>query len=562
MRSLSSDPTRYAFKFFARGDLSEAARCFQDILTSDPTQPDALHGMACLARANGRNAVAIALCGKALKAAEGLPASRLARIHLTMGLALMAEGHSEPARAALVVAQTLQPSDPRTLAALGEALLLLGRRDEAKEAFGEAVRLASDDTGYLMRLGQIYLEDGQGEQAVIYFETVTRRCAQDGRAWANLGAVLFGLGQYGEARETLLRACELGPRTAETLNNFGLVLMALGDLPQARSILEEALSLRPEDGRVANSLGTVLMEMDEDTVAGALFRAVMERESGFDREQARFNHATLLLGQGVFAQGWKEFESRHSLLGYRPQVSAWDGSPGEEPIAVTAEQGLGDSVQFLRLLREAAKRRPLRLQFPAADVVSFMPQLGASRILDRQGPVESEVSLLSLPFVLGVQGAPDQKPYLETGLDPVPKTIGVCWAGNPSYRFDSRRSLKPEWLDPLRDVSGLRFVSLQRGECPDWMEKVDLSTLRALTRAVSQCELVISVDTLVAHVAGATGRPLWLLNRRGGDWRWKDVSWYQNVRQFRPDGFLPEDWPLVIERVAEALRVWERQPTS
>ena len=142
MRSLSSDPTRYAFECFARGDLSEAARWFQDILTSDPTQPDALHGMACLARANGRNAVAIALCGKALKAAEGLPRSRLARIHLTLGLALMAEGHSEPARAALVVAQTLKPSDPRTLAALGEALLLLGRGDEEKEAFGEEVRLA------------------------------------------------------------------------------------------------------------------------------------------------------------------------------------------------------------------------------------------------------------------------------------------------------------------------------------------------------------------------------------------------------------------------------------
>lgn len=562
MTSLVSDPTRYAFDRFAQGDLIEAGRLFQDILTSDPSQPDALHGMACMARANGQNATAIALCGKALKAGAGLPPSRLARIHLTLGLALMAEGHSEPARAALVVAQTLQPSDPRTFAAHAEVLLLLGRRAEAKGALGQAAKLAAYDAEYLTRLGQIHLEDGEAEKAIACFETVTHRCPQDGRAWANLGAVLFGLGQFGRAQDILLRACDLGARTAETLNNLGLVLMALGDLPSARNILEEALALRPQDGRVANSLGTVLMEMGEEAVAETLFRAVISREVGVDREQARFNHATLLLGKGSFAPGWKEFESRHALLGYAPQIPVWDGSIGEEPIAVTAEQGLGDSVQFLRFLGEAGKRRPLRLRFPAADLVSFMPQLDKSRILDREGPVESEISLLSLPFVLGLQSPPDQKPYLETGLSPETKTIGVCWAGNPSYRFDSRRSLKPEWLEPLRNVVGVRFVSLQRGECPDWIEAADLSTLETLARAVSGCDLVISVDTLVAHIAGATGRPLWLLNRQGGDWRWKDVSWYRDVRQFRPEGYLPDAWPPVVERVVAELRLWEQQSAS
>ncbi|GAC87223.1 O-linked N-acetylglucosamine transferase [Gluconobacter thailandicus F149-1 = NBRC 100600] len=558
MTSLISDPTRYAFDRFAQGDLIEAGRLFREILTADPSQPDALHGMACMARANGQNAMTIALCGKALKAGAGLPASRLARIHLTLGLALIAEGHSEPARAALVVAQALQPSDPRTFAALGEALLLLGRRAEAKAALEQAAKLAANDAEYLTRLGQIHLEDGEAEQAIVCFEAVTQRCAQDGRAWANLGAVLFGLGQYGKAQDVLLRACELGARTAETLNNLGLVLMALGDLPSARAILGEALSLRPEDGRIANSLGTVLMEMGEEAVAETLFSAVMGRESGFDREQARFNHATLLLGKGAFAQGWKEFESRHALLGYVPESPVWNGSVGEAPIAVTAEQGLGDSVQFLRFLIEAAKRRPLRLRFPAAELVSFMPQLDRERILESEGPVESEVSLLSLPFVLGLQNVPDDKPYLETGLHSEQKTIGLCWAGNPSYRFDLRRSLKAKWLEPLKGISGIRIVSLQRGECPDWMDAVDLSTPQALARAVSQCALVISVDTLVAHMAGAVGRPLWLLNRRGGDWRWKDVPWYQNVRQFRPDGFLPEAWPPALEQVAEALRAWEQ----
>ena len=561
MSYFSPDPTRQAFDSFSRGDLATAEHLFRTVLASDPTQPDALHGMACLARAQEQNATAIALCGKALARRDQLSSSRLARVHLTLGMALMAEGHHEPARAALTVSLTLQPLDPRCFAALADALLLLGRRSEAREALAKAAGLAADSAMYLTRLGEIYLEDGETEQGLQCFEKVVQERSEDGLAWANLGAVLFELGQHDRARDALVRACELGAPTAETLNNLGLALMALGDLPAARSALGQALSLRPEDGRIANSLGTVLMELEEESTADALFTAVEQRETGLDREQARFNHATFLLGKGEFSKGWEIFESRHVLLGYRPQVSVWDGSGGEAPIAVTAEQGLGDSVQFLRFLKQAAERRPLRLRFPAADLVPLVAGLDHTRILPSEGPVEHEISLLSLPYVLGLKEAPNPAPYLKTDIRPDWKTIGICWAGNPFYRFDRRRSLKAEWLNPLRDIAGLNVLSLQRGECPQWMENVDLSTSLDLARAVSRCALVISVDTLVAHMAGATGRPLWLLNRRGGDWRWKNVPWYRNVRQFRPEGFLPESWPPVVERVAEALREWEAQQT-
>ncbi|GLQ62626.1 tetratricopeptide repeat protein [Gluconobacter cerinus] len=555
------DPTRFAFDCFARGDLASAEKSFRDILAHDPAQPDAWHGMACLARARGQNATAIAMAGRALQAG-GLPASRSARVHITLGLALAAEGHFEPARAALSVARTLQPADPRAHAASAEVFLLLGQRKAACETLEEACALARDDVEYLTRLGEIYLQDGRPDKALSCFDRVTKRAPRDGRGWANLGAAFFESRLLESALQALEKACELRARTGATLNSLGLVQMALGNLQEARLTLEEALGFAPEDARIANNLGTVLMEMGEEETAKRLFSAITDRTSGYEQAQARFNHATILLGEGEFSEGWQEFESRHRLLNTPQSSPAWDGSEGELPIVVTAEQGLGDSIQFLRFLPLAATRRPLRLHFPVAALVSRMPTMDHARILEPEGPVAGEISLLSLPFVLGLAGQGGTAPYLEAASIAEPRVVGLCWAGNPSYRFDRRRSLNLEWLEPLQRVEGIRFVSLQQGNCPEWMEKVSLETPEELTDAVGRCSLVISVDTAVAHMAGAVGRPLWLLNRRGGDWRWKTTPWYQNVRQFRPEGFLPEAWPPVVEQVAENLREWAQQQPS
>ncbi|GBR45512.1 hypothetical protein AA3990_1117 [Gluconobacter roseus NBRC 3990] len=515
--------------------------------------------MACLARARGQDATAIALVGRALQG-SGISPDRKARMHITLGLALLGQGHAEAARAALNVAVILQPSDPRAHAALGDAFVALGRREEARKALGKAADLLADDSFVRTRLGALFLDDGFWEQAAGQFRQVVNRRPQDGTALANLGAALFAGNAFGEARNVLLRACELGAWTAETLNSLGLVEMALGELDGACATLRAALELRPLDGRIANSLGTVLMEVGRLEEAEALFQAIITRETGEEAARARFNRATILLGQGRFAEGWRDFESRRVLLGITSAVPQWDGSAGAELVAVVGEQGLGDEVQFLRFLTEAAKRRPLRLRFRTAALAELMPELDQGRILSADGPVVAEVSLLSLPRVLGMEDVPSVRPYLTVPERVEAGRIGICWSGNPSYRFDRRRSVPVECLDVLRQVSGARFVALQRGDVPDWMERVPLETPVDLAREVGRCALVISVDTLVAHVAGALGRPLWLLNREGGDWRWKDVDWYGDVRQFRPPSgeAVAAGWEAVLRDVAEALssRAW------
>ncbi|EHH69271.1 tetratricopeptide repeat protein [Gluconobacter morbifer] len=552
-----SDLIRQAFAFFAAGASDRAEGLFRGILKDHPGQPDAMHGMACLARARGQNATAIALTGRALQD-RTLSADRSGPMHVTLGLALVAEKHVEAGRAALSVAVALQPDSPQALAALGEVLWLLGRREEARQTLEKAVALSPADVSLQTRLGELYLEDGLSAAALSHFRAVATRRPHDGAALANLGAVLFELNELTEARLILQRACRSGAVTPETLNSLGLVDMAMGHLGAARSALEQALARRPDDGRLAGSLGTLLMDMGEEDRAEQVFAAIMSRENGIEAIRARFNRATVLLGQGRFAEGWKDFESRRVLLGHRDVAPLWDGSCGSGPVAVTAEQGLGDMLQFLRFLPEAARRRPLRLRFAAASLTTFMPELTKDRLLPSKGPVDAEISLLSLPFVLGMTEAPSTLPYLTVPVCPEPDLVGLAWAGNPSYRFDRRRSLRPEWLAPLLETKGVRFLSLQREHALTGMEKAPLDTLDDLARAVARCSLVLSVDTLAAHMAGAIGRPLWLLNRPGGDWRWKDVPWYENVRQFRPerDGPPEKTWPVTLDRVAAELRQW------
>lgn len=555
----SSDPTEAAFACFSAGDLIGAEAGFRAILADEPGQPDALHGMACLARACGQDATAIALVGRALQK-SGVSPDRKARMHLTLALALAAQGHAEAARAAAHVAVLLQPSDPRAYAALGEALLALGRRIEACESLEKAASLSAHDINVRTRLGTICLDDGRVAAAVRQFRLVVSRRPSDGAALANLGAALFAANAFEDARDVLLRACEAGARTAETLNSLGLVEMALGDLQGACGTLRNALDLRPSDGRIANSLGTLLMEIGRLDEAEALFVAILERETGEEAERARFNRATILLGQGRFAEGWREFESRRVLLGLVSEVPQWDGSAGAEPVAIVGEQGLGDEVQFLRFLTQAAKLRPLRLRFRTAALAELLPGLDQGRILTAEGPVAAEVSLLSLPVILGMADVPSTEPYLAVAEKPEAGRIGVCWSGNPSYRFDRRRSVPVGCLEVLRQVRGVRFVALQPGDAPEWMERGSLETPEDLARQVGRCALVISVDTLVAHMAGALGRPLWLLNREGGDWRWKDVAWYGDVLPFRPPSgaAVIAGWEAVLRDVVAALRSRER----
>lgn len=551
-----------ALALLAGGDPTGAEARFRNVLAVAPDHAEAWHGLACVARVRNLPGQAVALAGKALAQPTAGDAQR-ARFHITLGAALSEAGQGDAAVAALNVAILLEPRDPRAHAALGQARWRAGRADDAILAYERAVELAADDTAYRQELASILLAEKHYDASLIHFAHLAISHAHDPAAHANHGAALFEAGHLQAAAQALRRAETLGPPTAPTSNNLGLVAMASGDLRSARQAFETAVAIAPADRRIAGNYATLLTEWGENEQAAALFRRIADGQVDEEAVRARFNLGTLDLAAGRMREGWVGYEARLQFLKPARPGPTWHGEETSEPVLITVEQGLGDIVQFLRYLPKAAMRAPLVLDMPeeVQGLVAMMPALdgmwGERLRFGRQAGLQCP--LLSLPYVLSQDELPSAAPYLASAQAVVPGRVGIAWAGNPGYRFDRRRSLSLAAIEPLLNVAGPSFLSLQKGvECPAAMESMPLDRLAATAAAIASCDLVISVDTVIAHIAGALGRPTWLLNRFGGDWRWRGPDWYRCVRMFQattPD--LPDQaWPPVIEAATTALKAW------
>ncbi len=314
---------------------------------------------------------------------------------------------------------------------------------------------------------------------------------------------------------------------------------------------------------------------------------------------AHFNRGTVMLKQGRYREGWLEYEWRVSCgLVQWPAIPRprWDGCPLEgRSILIHTEQGLGDVLQFLRFLPELA-RRGARIVFacqkalhaflrPLACVEEWFP-------IDEPGAITFEMysSLLSLPALLGIEEAtiPREVPYVAADPARVEKwrprvqglagfKVGLCWHGSPTFKGNHLRSIPLERFAPLAAVPGVTLVSLQKGTGVEQIEanrgsvpvvlldELDRDGTFVDTAAVMQhLDLVITSDTSIAHLAGALGRPVWVLLATGCDWRWlagrSDSPWYPTMRLFRQKAF--GEWEGVFAEVAAALRGEAGRPGS
>lgn len=581
------------------GDAERAATMLRALLREDASDAEAWHAMACVARAGGDARSAVALAGRAI----GLRPE--GHFHITLAHALLEQGHEEPARAAAHVAVMTTPRDPRAHEAMAACLEALGRVRDAEAALRTALRLRPLDCEKHLSLAAFLARHGQGAEALKvsqkalrlapeaifaqnqhallleqagrmreaepFFAKVAEAFPQDAAALANYGAALFANGAFEKARTVLHASAHHVPDAPETRTNLGLVQMALGALDAAEQELGAALALRQQDARLAVNYGTVLADLGRRREAEALFRKVEGWQAPEqDRARARFNLGTVLLAEGRFAEGWQAFEARQSLLP-APQTEdlpQWDGAETEAgPVLLYAEQGLGDTLQFLRYIEPALERAPLLLAVPEAlrSLVAQMEPVRSGRVVLRQAGQTARsagavacCSLLSLPARLALD-APYPVPHWldlpgrngsrppgagggQAGTSPSGALrVGLCWAGNPDYRFDRRRSLAPACLAPLAAVPGVVFQSLQRGHegegLPFPAALLPAGDLLDTARLVAGLDVVVTVDTVIAHLAGLLGKPVWLLNRFGGDWRWAEGS----ARQ-RPDGQVENRW--------------------
>ena len=457
-----------------------------------------------------------------------------------------------------------------------------GRHADAEALCRSLLTGSPADAQLCFLLGMILHRNGREAEAADWLRRAAKLQPDSGRIFSGLGCALRGLGDWAGAQTSFARAAELEPSHADHHYHLGIAWHELQALEPAAAAFQKAVALNPRDFTSWNNLGKIYKQFNrlEDSLA-AYNRAL---EIFPDFELARHGRAISLLTAGRLAEGFREYESRWSKIMPREYAQPrWRGEPVTgRTVFIHAEQGFGDAIHFVRfvaLVRERAARVILECRPELKTLLIFSKC--ADEVIAFGEPVppfDVFTSIISLPGLLGItqDNLPNRVPYLKAppaeGLSPDKPgrlKIGLVWAGSPLHTDDAARSVTLERLAPILAVPGVSFFSLQlpvperdRANLQARPEIVDLSPrltdFLATAGCVAQLDLVIAVDTSVAHLAGALARPVWTLTQFDADWRWfldrPDTAWYPTMRLFRQDQ--RGDWPPVIARVAEALRDW------
>ncbi len=575
----------------AQGRVEEALASFERAVALRPEFPDAYFNIGKALCAQGRLQEAVASLERALALK---PDHVDAQINL--GLALEGQGRADQAIARYGRALELRPDRSEAHFRLGMALQGQGRFEEAAASFERTLALEPNSTRAHLNLGNAMHRLGRLDEAVASFERVLALDPGHAIAHYNIGNVLKDRGRLAEAVASFERALALRPDYAPAHNNLGNVLHEQGRLDEALASYRRALALDPDHVGAHNNLGMVLQAQGRlDEAMASLERAIALKP---DHPGAHFNLGLALLLHGDFERGTAEYEWRWQAKDHAPRlpsidVPAWDGRPlPGQTLLLRAEQGLGDAIQFVRhapLVRARCGR--VVLQCPAALVRLLATVAGVDEVTASAEPppgIAAHAPLLSLMHLLGtrLETIPAEVPYLAANPRRVAEfqeqvaaaaglKVGLVWAGSPIHKNDRNRSLGLAALAPLLAIEGVSFFSLQKGAAAEEVAASglagrlidlgpELGDFADTAAAVSCLDLVIAVDTAVAHLAGALGKPVWTLLPFAPDWRWMvdraDSPWYPTMRLYRQPAL--DDWAGVLEKVAADLLRQVRQRAS
>lgn len=522
-----------------------------------------------------------------------------------LGALLASQGRAEAAEAAYRHALGLDPGHAVALSNLGAALAAAGRVAEAESCYRQALAVDAENASTHSNLGLLLAGAKRNDEAEAHFRRALDLAPAHASAHTNLGLLLQDSARPEEAERHQRAALAAAPDSAEIHANLGNLLASLDRFDEAEALLRRALALAPDWPPAHNNLAVLLAELGREAEAEALFRQALRLRPGYPL--ARLDLSCLLLAQARYAEGWVLHEARHDPTlpdsGIAPPklpLPAWRGeSLVGRRLLVWPEQGLGDQIQFCRYvprLKAAGAswitlvcQAPLRALFETlagADAVLAAEVVDNAFAIDPASiaPHDCWTFPLSVPTLLGTDlstlpevrppylGAPaDRSARWRARLPPAPATtrIGLVWRGNPLHHNDRDRSLPGlEVLAPLWSVPRTAFYSLQFGRA-GWVARTPppgqalvhigdaLNDFADTAAALCALDLLICVDTSIAHLAGALGRPCWvLLPRHRTDWRWlrdrEDSPWYPvGMRLFRQAE--RGNWGPVVARVREAL---------
>jgi tetratricopeptide (TPR) repeat protein len=404
----------------------------------------------------------------------------------------------------------------------------------------------------------------------------------------NLGLAYHNRKMFKDAIESFNNALKIKPGFSLSYLGIGNTLREMGQLDAAVTSFQKAIAIDPTFSEAHNNLGLALMDLGLHESAISSYNTAKNQTP--DSAEVRKNIGIINLLKGNFKIGWEEyswrrFEKNTELTKRIYSQPLWNGEDlNGKTIFVYTEQGFGDTIQFVRyldLLREQGGRVVLDAQL---SLVPLLEEMESINVLLKENdlipPFDFHVPLMELPrlFSTNAENIPAPNAYLMANEELVeawkerlgPKKgyrVGIVWAGSPTHQDDYNRSMNLEYFEPLLNIEGCTFFSLQFGErCQDIISvgfehvlknlEQDLVGFTEPAAAITNMDLVISVDTAVVHLAGALGKPVWTLLQFNPDWRWmldrNDSPWYSSMKLFRQEK--RQDWQSVIERVTSDLR--------
>jgi hypothetical protein len=394
-----------------------------------------------------------------------------------------------------------------------------------------------------------------------------------------LGTIAFQAGKPSDAVALIRRAIGLNPADPHYHNNCGPALRVLDRFDEAAASYRECLRLAPDHPEAWYNLGKTLAEAARPAEALDAYNRQIALHP--QHLSARWNRSLALLQLGNYREGWREYEIRWQATPFKRRAFSqppWRGEPlTSKTLLIHAEQGLGDTIQMLRyapLAADLGARVILECQPELAALARTIPEI--SSVIPRGNPLpdfDFEIPAMSLPlaFQTTLETIPNKIPYLraephqsslwKARLEKIPasRKIGLVWAGGQKHPANSKRSMNPQLLAPLAAIPDIAWISLQKetSAAPfplhNWTSELhDFSDTAAL---VENLDAVITVDTAVAHLAGALGKPVWILLPFSPDFRWlmnrSDSPWYRTARLLRQTS--PGDWKGVVDRLAAEL---------
>lgn len=552
-------PLNLAHALLDLGRFAEAQVFYRRALVFQPDHPEAISHLSRVAHASGNARAVESALRRAMRVEPFNPDHPK-----VLGDACLR--WQSPIAAASFYRRTiiLQPEQPEALNGLGSACLLQKRFVEAKPFYRRAMLLQPDYPSPYNNLANALWEVGLADEALACYRQAIALKPDHSDAYANLGHAI---------RTRAVR---------------------MADYAEAEALCRRALRLDPRHPAAGNNLGIVHLSRSELDMAESCFRRVLANSA--ENADAHFNLSLVLLKAGALAEGWEHYEWRWQT-GQLPLPSLscprWQGEPLDgRTILLYAEQGHGDTLHFVRyapLVAQRGGRVILTVQPGLVRLLERLPGIASVHASNDPLPAfDVQAPLLSLPRIFGttLETIPAKEAYLAADPADVKSwqrrnpihggvRIGLVWSGDPRPHLlhanatDQRRSMKLAQMAPLAAAHGAVFFSVQKGKAGeqartppagmivvDLMDEVhDFADTAAL---IATLDLVICVDTSVAHLVGALGKPVWLLSRFDGCWRWltnrHTTPWYPSMRLFHQTE--PGDWTPVMARVAEALRIF------